>query len=86
MSNELILQIITIIGAIVGAVMFIIRPQYQNRQDIAVIREILNKIEANDLVHIAKEETVRLSFEQNAKEHSEINIKLEKITMKLNDK
>ena len=79
-------EIVMIASVVVGIVLFIVVPQYNTEKDVALIKNDIEKIVTNGLNHTAKELTLEKKFEENQKEHAEINIKLERILTILEDK
>ena len=82
--NNLIFNIIPLvfsIGAVlIGSLLFIVRPDSQMQQDIALIKQDVIAIKTNHLVHI--EQAIgdnKVRSEYNAKEIQDIQIKLDRV-------
>jgi hypothetical protein len=67
-------------GIAISAVLFVIIPMYQMKTDIAVLQTNLDKVQNNELVHI------KTQLDQNAIDHTQMEIMLGKIMQKLDIK
>jgi len=77
--NEISL-ITGMVAITIGIVLFIVGPDAQLQQDVALIKQSIENIETNHLTHIQDDlEKVSIKTQYNEKCINEINLKLERI-------
>jgi len=75
--EKYIKDIVFIVGITVGVVLFIIRPMYEMRQDLALQAKDINIIQTNHLFHIQTSlEKLQLESQKNAIMLAEIQTQL----------